>query len=73
MQDLTISEGWFNSEKTEQPVMKKLCEHRANTTTLDYDVGVEYCNFCGSLGHYSVEKDIVEWKLPDFLIKQNYN
>ena len=72
MQDLTISEGWFGREKEPQ-VMKKLCEHRANTTTLDYDIGIEYCNFCGALGHYSVDKDIVEWKLPEFLIKQNYN
>ena len=46
MQDLTISEGWFNSDKEKEPVMKKLCEHKANTTTLDYDVGIEYCNFC---------------------------
>lgn len=74
MQDLTISEGWFDGYKDkEKPVMKKLCEHKANTTTLDYDVGIEYCNFCGSLGHYSIDKDMVEWKLPEFLVKQNYN
>ena len=75
MHNLTISDGWFDGfkEKDEKPVLKKLCEHKANSVTLDYDVGVEYCNFCGSLGHYSIEKDIVEWKLPEFLVKQNYN
>ena len=58
MQDLTISDGWFGREKEPQ-VMKKLCEHRANTTTLDYDIGIEYCNFCGALGHYNVDKDML--------------
>ena len=28
-------------------------------------------NFCGALGHYSIDKDVVEWKLPEFLLKQN--
>ena len=51
MDDLTISDGWFNKIKEDEPVMKKLCEHRVNTTTLDYDIGIEYCNFCGALGH----------------------
>ena len=75
MQDLTISKGWFGDEKEigETPILKKLCEHKADTTTLDYDVGIEYCNFCGALGHYSVDKDALEWKLPEFLVKQNYN
>jgi len=75
MQDLTISKGWFGGDKEigETPILKKLCEHKANTTTLDYDIGIEYCNFCGALGHYSVDKDAVEWKLPEFLVKQNYN
>ena len=59
--------------KKEEIIMKKLCEHRINTTTLDYDIGIEYCNFCGALGHYSIDKDKVEWKLPDFLVNQNYN
>ena len=72
MQDLTIADGWFKKNEEAQ-VMKKLCEHRANTTTLDYDIGIEYCNFCGALGHYNVDKDTVEWKLPEFLVKQNYN
>ena len=72
MQDLTISDGWFKKDKKEEIIMKKLCEHRINTTTLDYDIGIEYCNFCGALGHYSIDKDKVEWKLPDFLINQNY-
>ena len=35
MQDLTISDGWFNKQEDEKPLMKKLCEHRADTTTLD--------------------------------------
>ena len=39
MQDLTISDGWFK-KIDEEPVMRKLCEHRANTTTLDYDIGI---------------------------------
>tara|TARA_B110000495_G_scaffold57670_1_gene48862 strand:- start:456 stop:683 length:228 start_codon:yes stop_codon:yes gene_type:complete len=75
MDDLTISKGWFDGfkENDKKPILKKLCEHKANSTTLDYDVGIEYCNFCGSLGHYSIDKDMVEWKLPEFLIKQNYN
>ena len=75
MKNLTISEGWFDGfkEKDETLILKKLCEHKANTTTIDYDVGVEYCNFCGALWHYNIDKDIVEWKLPEFLIKQNYN
>ena len=73
MQDLTISDGWFKKHKKEEITMKKLCEHRINTTTLDYDIGVEYCNFCGALGHYSIDKDKVEWKLPEFLVKHNYN
>ena len=73
MKDLTISDGWFNRNKKEEVVMKILCEHRANTTTLDYDVGIEYCNFCGALGYHSVDNNKVEWKLPEFLVKQNYN
>ena len=73
MQDLTISDGWFKKDSADKPVMKTLCEHRADTTTLDYDVGVEYCNFCGALGHNNVDIDKVEWKLPEFLVKQNYN
>ena len=74
MQDLIISDGWFDGYKDkETPVLKKLCEHKADTTTWEYDVGIEYCNFCGALGHYSIDKDKVEWKLPKFLIKHNYN
>ena len=73
MQDLTISDGWFKKDKKEEITMKKLCEHRINTTTWDYAIGVEYCNFCGALGNYSIDKDKVEWKLPDFLVNQNYN
>ncbi len=32
MQDLTISKGWFKGDKEieETPVLKKLCEHKAN-------------------------------------------
>ena len=44
MEDITISKGWF---KDDEPKLakKKFCEHKANTVTLDYDVGIEYCSF----------------------------
>ncbi|GIT65545.1 MAG: hypothetical protein Ct9H300mP23_11720 [Nitrospinota bacterium] len=39
MEDITISKGWF---KDDEPKLakKKFCEHKANTVTLDYDVGL---------------------------------
>jgi hypothetical protein len=74
MEDITISKGWFQ-DKDDEPtiVKKKFCEHKANTVTLDYDVGIEYCSFCGALGHYNPDLDKVEWALPEYLQKQNYN
>ena len=71
MQDLTISDGWFDKDTKEKPVMKTLCEHRADTTTLDYDVGIEYCNFCGALGHYSVDKDKITTNLKSLINIEN--
>ncbi|QPJ66846.1 MAG: hypothetical protein G3M78_11880 [Candidatus Nitrohelix vancouverensis] len=70
-----MSKGWFDEEGSENAVEKKevFCEHKSNTVTLDYDVGVEYCSFCGALGHYNIDSDQVEWALPEYLVKQNYN
>ena len=72
MEDITISKGWF---KDDDPKLakKKFCEHTATTVTLAYDVGIEYCSFCGALGHYNSDIDKVEWALPEYLQKQNYN
>ena len=73
MDDLTISKGWFQGKGDDSPEKKKFCEHRASTVTLDYEVGIEYCSFCGALGHYNPELDALEWTLPEHLQKQNYN
>ena len=74
MEDLTISKGWFQDKDDEPPeAKKKFCEHRANTVTLDYELGVEYCSFCGALAHYNPDLDKLEWALPEYLQKQNYN
>jgi hypothetical protein len=74
MEDLTISKGWFRDKDDESTeVKKKFCEHRANTVTLDYEVGIEYCSFCGALAHYNPDLDALEWTLPEYLQKQNYN
>ena len=74
MEDLTISKGWFQGKDDEPPVIKKkFCEHRASTVTLDYELGVEYCSFCGALAHYNPDQDKLEWTLPEYLQKQNYN
>jgi hypothetical protein len=67
MDDLTISKGWFQDKGDESP------EHRASTVTLDYEVGIEYCSFCGALAHYNSDLDALEWTLPEHLQKQNYN
>ena len=69
MEDITISKGWF---KYDEPKLakKKFCEHKANTVTLDYDVGIEYCSFCGAFGHYNPDIHEVEWALPEYLQKQ---
>ncbi len=74
MEDVTIPKGWFQDEGDDSPVTKrKFCEHRINTVTLDYEIGIEYCTFCGALAHYSPEFDKLEWTLPEYLQKQNYN
>tara|TARA_B100001105_G_scaffold240225_1_gene218715 strand:- start:93 stop:317 length:225 start_codon:yes stop_codon:yes gene_type:complete len=74
MEDLTISKGWFQDKDDEPPVIKKkFCEHRVNTVTLDYEIGIEYCSFCGALAHYNPDLDKLEWALPEYLQKQNYN
>jgi hypothetical protein len=74
MEDITISKGWFQ-DKDDGPtiIKKKFCEHKANTVTLDYDVGIEYCSFCGALAHYNPDIDKLEWELPEYLQKQNHN
>ena len=73
MDDLTISKGWFQDKGDDSPVKKNFCEHRASTVTLDYDVGIEYCSFCGALAHYNPDIDALEWTLPEHLKKQNFN
>ena len=74
MEDITISKGWFQDKDDESTIVKKkFCEHKANTVTLDYDVGIEYCSFCGALAHYNPDIDKLEWALPEYLQKQNYN
>ena len=74
MDDLTISKGWFQDKEDEAPIIKKkFCEHRVNTVTLDYELGIEYCLFCGALANYNSDVDKLEWTLPEYLQKQNYN
>ena len=51
---------------------KKFCGHE-NAVTLDYDVGIEHCPFCGALGHYNIDADQIEWVLPEYLQKQELN
>lgn len=72
MKNLTISNGWLNEE---EPVKKKkkFCEHKSATVTIDYDYGIEHCSYCGALGHYNSQIDKIEWTLPEYLVKQNYN
>ncbi len=70
MKNLNISKGWFDEEKSVQK--KKFCDHE-QAITIDYDHGIEHCPYCGALGHYSVDSDSVEWTLPEYLSKQNYN
>ena len=42
MEDLTISKGWFQDKDGEPTIIKKkFCEHRVNTVTLDYELGIE--------------------------------
>ena len=51
---------------------KEFCSHE-NAVTLDYDVGIEHCPFCGALGHYNMDVDQIEWTLPEYLQKQELN
>ena len=51
---------------------KEFCCHE-NAVTLDYDVGIEHCPFCGALGHYNIDIDQIEWILPEYLQKQEFN
>ena len=48
------------------------CAHD-KSVTLDYDVGIEHCPFCGALGHYNSDIDRVEWTLPEYFKKQELN
>ena len=71
MKNLNISKGWFDEEKSVE-TKRKFCEH-VSAITIDYDHGIEHCPYCGALGHYSIDSDSVEWTLPEYLSKQNYN
>ena len=51
---------------------KGFCNHE-NAVTLDYDIGIEHCPFCGALGHYNIDIDQIEWVLPEYLQKQEFN
>ena len=51
---------------------KEFCGHE-NAVTLDYDIGIEHCPFCGALGHYNGDIDRIEWTLPEYLQKQERN
>ncbi|PIQ95384.1 MAG: hypothetical protein COV67_15165 [Nitrospinae bacterium CG11_big_fil_rev_8_21_14_0_20_56_8] len=75
MENLKISKGWFDKENSSKVSDKKkvFCEHKADTITIDYVAGVEYCQYCGALGHYNVDSDSLDWTLPKYLLKQNYN
>ena len=50
----------------------EFCSHE-NAVTLDYDIGIEHCPFCGALGHYNCDIDQMEWTLPEYLQKQEFN
>lgn len=47
----------------------EFCSHE-NSVTLDYNIGIEHCPFCGALGHYNCDIDQIEWILPEYLQKQ---
>lgn len=51
---------------------EEFCSHE-NAVTLDYDIGIEHCPFCGALGHYNVDVDKIEWILPEYLQKLELN
>ena len=54
------------------PLKKEFCRHE-NAVTLDYDIGIEHCPFCGALGHYNIDVDQIEWILPEYLQRQEFN
>ena len=71
MKNLKISSGWLSED---EPVKKKkFCEHKNGAITIDYEFGIEHCSYCGALGHYNVDTDSIDWTLPEYLAKQNYN
>ena len=51
---------------------REFCRHK-NAVTLDYDIGIEHCPYCGALGHYNIDVDQIEWTLPEYLQKQEFN
>ncbi|HAX45489.1 MAG TPA: hypothetical protein DCX78_01505 [Nitrospina sp.] len=51
---------------------KEFCHHE-NAVTLDYDIGIEHCPYCGALGHYNIDVDQIDWTLPEYLQKQEFN
>ena len=63
--------------KMDNPLVKfsykeEFCGHK-DAVTLDYDIGIEHCPFCGALGHYNGDIDKIEWTLPEYLQKQGSN
>ena len=54
------------------PYKKEFCGHES-AVTQDYDIGIEHCPFCGALGHYNSDIDQIEWTLPQYLQKQEFN
>ena len=72
MKDVSIPKGWFDEDEPAEK-KKKFCDHKVGAVTIDYDNGVEHCSYCGALGHYNIDTDSVEWTLPEYLIRKNYN
>ena len=56
----------------ESSFKREFCRHE-NAVTLDYDIGIEHCPYCGALGHYNIDVDQIEWTLPEYLQKQEFN
>ncbi len=74
MEDLLISKGWFDKDKKEASTLSKtICEHKVNIECIDYEIGIEYCKFCGSLGTYNTDTDSLDWVLPEYFTKRGYN
>lgn len=63
--DTSILNDW--KDIFESKTNAKLCEHLSDTETIDYDYGIEYCCYCGALGRYDIDKDKLEWTLPQHL------